>query len=102
MSSAGGAKLRSWLGTSRNISIDFGDLPTAYSMPLRWLLGSVFYFARQYDLALEELQSALDLDANFAPAHFVISYCYLAKRTFATGIKSSETAVEASGAVRFF
>ncbi|HEV2101540.1 MAG TPA: winged helix-turn-helix domain-containing protein [Candidatus Acidoferrum sp.] len=73
-----------------------------YSMPLRWLLGSVFYFSRQYDLALEELQNALDLDSSFAPAHFVISYCYLAKRMFAAGIKSAETAVKSSSGSPFF
>lgn len=35
------------------------------SLGINWFLGSVFYFARQYDQAIEQYRKTLELDPNF-------------------------------------
>jgi tetratricopeptide (TPR) repeat protein len=42
-------------------------------------LGRIHYVARQYDQALDQYRKALELNPNFAPAHFNLLFCYLAK-----------------------
>ena len=36
----------------------------------------MFYFARQYDKAIQQLLKTIDLDADFAPAHAFLGWAY--------------------------
>jgi serine/threonine protein kinase/tetratricopeptide (TPR) repeat protein len=70
--------------------------------PLSLLLTSVnegwtFYFARQYDRAIEQCRKALELDANSDGAHACLGWSYLAKGMHEEAITESERAVSLSG-----
>ncbi len=52
--------------------------------------GYVYLFARQYDAALAELDKALELDPNFAPAHAFRADLYLAKSMFGEALAEIE------------
>jgi TolB-like protein/Tfp pilus assembly protein PilF len=45
-------------------------------------LGLNFYWARQYDLAIEQLESALELEPHFYRAHVYLGAAYLCKRMY--------------------
>ena len=45
-------------------------------------VGWLYFCARQYDIALAELDKALELDPNFVPAHDNRVWVYLAKSMF--------------------
>ena len=52
------------------------------SVVIRTDLGRMFYFAREYDQAIREYQSALDLEPNFGAAHLWLGNAYEQKGMF--------------------
>jgi tetratricopeptide (TPR) repeat protein len=59
--------------------------------------GWTFYYARQYDLAIEQCGKALELDPNFHAAHDCLGSAYLAKRNYQRAIAECRLAVAGSG-----
>jgi adenylate cyclase len=55
--------------------------------------GIVYFAARKYDVALEELDKALELDPNFVPAHANRVDVYLAKSMFKEALAEMEWAL---------
>lgn len=59
--------------------------------------GWTFYFARQYDRAIEQCQKVLELDPNYVGAHACLGYAYLAKRIYGKAIAECRRATTGSG-----
>lgn len=55
-------------------------------------LGLNLYWARQYDLAIEQLECALELEPNFFRAHLYLGTVYLSKRMYHEAIVEMEKA----------
>jgi TolB-like protein/Tfp pilus assembly protein PilF len=55
-------------------------------------LGLTFYWARQYDLAIEQLKRALDLEPNFFRAHLHVGMAYERKSMYPEAIAELEKA----------
>ena len=53
-------------------------------------MGYGFYFARQYDQAIEQLRKTLDLDPSFVPALTVLGSAYVQKSMYQEGIAEFE------------
>jgi tetratricopeptide (TPR) repeat protein len=49
------------------------------SLPINTWLGIDYYWEGEYDKAIEQIGKAIDIDANFANAHYFISWPYLLK-----------------------
>lgn len=52
------------------------------------ILGMVYYFRREYDLAIEQFRKPLQLDPNFEAAHLALGSAYEQKARFAEAIAS--------------
>jgi eukaryotic-like serine/threonine-protein kinase len=59
-------------------------------------IGEIFYFARQYDRAVEQWQETLELDADFAPVHRLLGYAYEQQSRFEEAIVEFEKAISLS------
>jgi TolB-like protein/Tfp pilus assembly protein PilF/predicted Ser/Thr protein kinase len=59
--------------------------------------GWIYYFARQYDRAIEQCRKALELDANSDGAHGCLGQSFRAKGKHELAISESERAVTLSG-----
>jgi len=60
-------------------------------------VGIIFYYSRQYDLAIEEYRKVLNIDANFGYAHFWLAMAYIQKSLFEEAIEAYQKAVIISG-----
>ena len=60
-------------------------------------VGWAYYFARQYDLAIQHCQETLELDPNFVGAHDCLSSAYLEKADYTKAIIESQKATAGSG-----
>ena len=60
-------------------------------------LGTVYYYARQYDRALEQYKRALELDADFARSHLYLGIAYDAMGNTDAAVSELETALAQSG-----
>ncbi|MCH7676466.1 protein kinase [candidate division KSB1 bacterium] len=60
-------------------------------------VGRLHYYAREYDLAVQEYRKVLELDSNFYPAHLWLGLALLEKRDFGLAIESLQTALALSG-----
>ena len=58
--------------------------------------GRRFYWARLYDQAIEQLQKTLDLDQNFAMAHWFLALVYEQKGVCEKAIEEFEKAISLS------
>jgi tetratricopeptide (TPR) repeat protein len=58
--------------------------------------GEIYYFARQPDLAIEQLRRAIELDTNFSRAHFLLGRALEQKGDFQAAITEFNTARTAS------
>jgi TolB-like protein/Flp pilus assembly protein TadD len=67
------------------------------SLPVETSAIYIFYLAREYDQAVEECQTALDLDPNFARAHANCGLAYEAKGMYREAVTEFEKAVTISG-----
>ncbi len=59
--------------------------------------GMIFYFARQYDRAIEQIKTALELDQNFWPGHWYLGWVYEAKGMYPETLSEFERAALLSG-----
>lgn len=59
-------------------------------------VGEILYFAREYDRAIEQLESTLALDSNFMTAHYVLGRAYEAKGQHARAIEEYRRAMALS------
>ena len=57
-------------------------------------MGRVLYGAGQYDRAIEQLKKTLDMDANFAEAHFQLGMVYEQKRLFDEAAREFQKAAD--------
>jgi len=60
-------------------------------------LGRLFHFARQYDRAIEQFRSTMDMDPNFAQAHFDLGMSYAQKGLFSQAISEIKLSVGLAG-----
>jgi eukaryotic-like serine/threonine-protein kinase len=60
-------------------------------------VGWAYYFARQYDRAIEQCQETLELDPNFVGAHDCLGSAYLGKGNYAKAIAECQRATAGSG-----
>ena len=67
------------------------------SLIINSAFGLIFYLARQYDRAIEEHKGTLDLDHNFAHAHFCLGLTYLQKSRFDDAIEELQKAISIVG-----
>lgn len=61
------------------------------------LEGQILFFAGDYDNALDRLQKAIDLDANFWLSHLFISRVYTKKGMYSEAVAEAKRAAELSG-----
>jgi Flp pilus assembly protein TadD len=59
-------------------------------------VGSQFYHAHQYDQAIEQCQKTLELDPNFAQAHFFLGLGYEQKARYEEAIAALKKAITLS------
>ena len=57
-------------------------------------MGRELYGARRYDEAVAQLRRTLDMDANFAEAHFHLAMAYEAQRRYAESLAEFEKSIE--------
>jgi len=60
-------------------------------------LGRALHSARRYDEAIEQLRKTLDMDSNFAEAHFHLALAYEGKKSYDDAIREYEKYIELSG-----
>jgi tetratricopeptide (TPR) repeat protein len=60
-------------------------------------VGSRYFFARQYDKAIEVYRNAIEMDPSFVPAHLVLGQAYEQKGMQQKAIGEFETAVNLGG-----
>ena len=60
-------------------------------------VGLRHYFARHYDLGIDEYEKALDLAPDFAPGHWHLGWAYEQTGRFEEAIAEARQAIEASG-----
>ena len=60
-------------------------------------IGTIFHYARQDDLAIAQLRKTLDMDPNFATAHFVLARCYAQQKRYPEAIAAMKRAIELAG-----
>ena len=59
---------------------------------MNWHVGYILYFARRYGEGIQQLQNTLELDPNYAWAHWFLGLSYIQKSMFAEAIASLEKA----------
>jgi tetratricopeptide (TPR) repeat protein len=67
------------------------------SLPINTHLGWGFYFFREFDAAITQLEATLELDPNYILAHFVLGQAYTQRGRLAEGIAQLRRAAELSG-----
>ena len=61
------------------------------------LEGQIYFFAKDYDNALDRLQKTIDLDPNFWLPHLMISRVYIEKGMHSEAVAEAKKAAELSG-----
>ncbi len=67
------------------------------SLIISFELGMAFYYARDYDQAIEQFQKTLELDQNFPPAHQFLPAAYEQKGMYGQAIAGFKTAIQLKG-----
>jgi tetratricopeptide (TPR) repeat protein len=57
----------------------------------------LLFVARRYDESIQQSRKTLEMDPNFAIAHFELSQAYLQKRMYSEAIAELQRAIELSG-----
>ena len=57
-------------------------------------LGTILYWARQYERAIQQYQETLEMDPNFWPAHWMLGMAYVQTRTYKAAISALSRACE--------
>ncbi|MFY9584112.1 MAG: tetratricopeptide repeat protein [Candidatus Acidiferrales bacterium] len=67
------------------------------SLVMNAALGRVYHFARQYDRAIDQFRKTIEMDPNFASAHFDIAASYVEKRMYTEAIAEYQKVLAISG-----
>ncbi len=67
------------------------------SLPIQTDLGLTYYFARQYDRAIEQYKKALDLDPNFTRAYITLSSALALTGRYDDALAEVQKAMERTG-----
>jgi Tfp pilus assembly protein PilF len=67
------------------------------SLPINTHLGWGYYFFREFDAAITQLEATLELDPNYILAHFVLGQAYTQRGRLPEGITQLRRAAELSG-----
>lgn len=67
------------------------------SLIINTALGQTFYFARQYDLAMEQLSKTLEMDPNFVHAHILLGKVYVQRGMYEKAIAEFQKAINLEG-----
>ena len=60
------------------------------SLIINAVVGNFFYYARDYDKGIDQCKKTLEMDPNFLPAHFRLSYIYLAKGMYQEALREAQ------------
>jgi serine/threonine-protein kinase len=60
-------------------------------------VGLVFYFARQYDQAIAQFRTTLEMDPNFRTAHSSLMYAYLQQGKYAEALAAAQQMLDRWG-----
>ena len=63
------------------------------SIVVNTMLGQHYYFARQYELAAKQLTTTLEMDPNFANAHFFLGFAYFMEPTLGNAVAEFQKAL---------
>ena len=72
------------------------------SLIINATVAHVFYYAREYDRAIEQLRKTLEIDSNFGHAHRLLGEAYRKKAMFGEAIAEMQKAVALSGGSRVY
>jgi serine/threonine-protein kinase len=72
------------------------------SLIINATVAQVFYYAHEYDRAIEQLRKTLEIDANFAHAHRLLGEAYRKKAMVGEAIAEMQRAVTLSGGNRAY
>jgi TolB-like protein/tetratricopeptide (TPR) repeat protein len=67
------------------------------SLIINRTVGDVFFWAREYDQALEQYKKTIEIDANFPPAHEDLAMLYGIKGRYAEAIPEMNKAIALNG-----
>jgi len=68
------------------------------SPPIGADLGRAYYFSRQYDRAIQQLQKTIAKDPKFLQAHYLLGLCYLETGKTGDAVREIESATDFRGA----
>jgi TolB-like protein/tRNA A-37 threonylcarbamoyl transferase component Bud32 len=63
------------------------------SLTINFELGVAFYYAREYDQAIEQFQKTLELDQNFPPPHLFLTAAYEQKGMYGEAIAEHKNSI---------
>ncbi len=69
---------------------------------LQFHLGYWYYYARQYDRAIEQSRSVIEMDPNYWPPHAVSCYCLRQTGKIEESVRAYETAARLAGHTPYF
>jgi eukaryotic-like serine/threonine-protein kinase len=72
------------------------------SLIINATVAHVFYYAREYDRAIEQLRKTIEIDSNFGHAHRLLGEAYRQKVMFEDAIVEMQKAVTLSGTGRVY
>jgi len=67
------------------------------SLIINRTVGNVFFWAREYDQALEQFKKTIEIDANFPPAHGDLAMVYAIKSRYEEAIVEMNKAIALNG-----
>jgi len=67
------------------------------SLPINTDLGQTFFFARQYERAIDQINKTMELDPVFTRAHIFLGAAYEQRKEYQQAIEEFKTAVTSSG-----
>jgi eukaryotic-like serine/threonine-protein kinase len=73
------------------------ELEEKLSVFTNYIIGSYYYYTREYEQAVKHLDATLEMDPNFAMAHWTLGAVYIAKPTLGDAIAEMERAVALEG-----
>jgi TolB-like protein/Flp pilus assembly protein TadD len=60
-------------------------------------VGTIYYYARQHDRAIEQYEKTLELAPDFSRSHFFLGLAYLAKSMFEEAVLAFQNAIRTAG-----
>ena len=64
---------------------------------IRAARAKILFVARRYDEAIDQCRDALELEANFTPAFYILAQAYASQRRFPEAVQSAKKYAELSG-----